>query len=115
MRVRDCVIFSVVYFIDNDSEDEDTSVTKPEKTAAESGEVAEDQEDSSMEAEDGEAEDEDEEGAGEDNADVSQEVEGVDSSSERDGRQTLAASMSSRSESKSYSSVTHKCEVRGLC
>lgn len=111
MRVSDIiVIFSVVYFIDNDSEDEDTSITKPEKKTTESGEVAEDQEDSSMEAED-----EDEDGAGEDNADDSQEVEGVDSSSERDGRQTLAASMSSRSESKSYSSVTHKCEVRGLC
>lgn len=39
-------------------------------------------------------------------------VGGVGVNSEGEGRQTDSGSMSSRSESKPYSSVTHKCEVR---
>lgn len=41
--------------------------------------------------------------------------EHVGVNSEGEGRQTDSGSMSSRSESKPYSSVTHKCEVRYLC
>lgn len=42
-------------------------------------------------------------------------VSGVGVNSDGEGRQTDSGSMSSRSESKPYSSVTHKCEVRYFC
>lgn len=42
-------------------------------------------------------------------------VDGVSLLSADEGRQTDSGSMSSRSESKPYSSVTHKCEVRCFC
>lgn len=74
-------------------------------------EVAGEQEDDSAETGDGEADDEE---AGDEDDEVGQEVGEVDSSSEGDGRQSQSASMSSRSESKPYSSVTHKCEVRNI-
>nr|XP_020468276.1 zinc finger and BTB domain-containing protein 17 isoform X2 [Monopterus albus] len=95
---------------DSDSDDEGKSKTNTEKKVAELAEVAEGQEDDSGETDDWEA---DEEGAGEEDGEVSQQVGGVDMSSESDGRQTQSASMSSRSESKPYSSVTHKCEDCG--
>ena len=81
----------------------------------EPAEEAGEQQDDCAETGDGEADDE--EGSGEEDDEVSEQVDGVDSGSERDGRQTQSASMSSRSESKPYSSVTHKCEVRNssLC
>lgn len=103
------------HLIDNDSEDEGTSKTKPEKKVAEPAEVAEEQEDDSGEIADGAADDEDD--GGDEDGEVSGQVGGVDSGSEREGRQNQSASMSSRSESKPYSSVTHKCEVRhtSLC
>uniref|UniRef100_A0A3P8SPL7 Zinc finger and BTB domain-containing protein 17 n=1 Tax=Amphiprion percula TaxID=161767 RepID=A0A3P8SPL7_AMPPE len=96
---------------DNDSEDEGPSKTKPKKKVAEPVAVAEGQEDDSVETGDGEADDE--EGLGEEDDEISHQVGGVSSSSEGDGRQAQSASMSSRSESKPYSSVTHKCEDCG--
>lgn len=54
----------------------------------------------------------DDEDAGEEEDRDSQETEGVDLSSEGEGTHT---SMSTRSESKPYSSVTHRCEVRYFC
>lgn len=70
--------------------------------------VPKEQDDDSGDTGDGEADDE--EGAGEEDGEVSQQAGGVDSSSER----AQSASMSSRSESKPYSSVTHECEVRNI-
>lgn len=57
----------------------------------------------------------DEEGPGKVDDDACEHVGGVGLSSEGEGRQTDSGSMSSRSESKPYSSVTHKCEVRYFC
>lgn len=110
---RQCVIFKslIVALVDNDSEDEGTSKTKAEEKAVEPEEVAGEQ--GEQEDDDGEADD-DEEEAGEDDSEVSQPEGGADSSSEGEGRQTASTSMSSRSESKPYSSVTHKCEVRNI-
>ncbi|XP_017266672.1 zinc finger and BTB domain-containing protein 17 [Kryptolebias marmoratus] len=88
---------------EDDSEDEGPSKMKKEKKAAEPEEVADEQEYDS-----GDADDEDV--LEEENVETSQEVDGAD---ERDEKQTQSASMSSRSESKSYSSVTHKCEDCG--
>eukprot|EP00064_Thunnus_orientalis_P017431 superscaffoldBa00003701_g17513 len=97
---------------DNDSEDEGTSKIKSKKKVAEAAEVARGEEDDPGELGDGEADDE--EAAAEEDGEGSQQGESVDSSSERDGRQTQSACMSSRSESKPYSSVTHKCEIGNL-
>lgn len=102
---------SFFVFIDNDSEDEGPSKANTEKKIAELAEVAEGQEDDSCEAVNGEADDED--GIEEEEDEISQQAEGGSSSSERDGK-AQSASMSSRSESKPYSSVTHKCEVRNI-
>lgn len=102
----------IVASVDNDSEDEGTSKTKAGKKATEPAEVAREQEEDSGEAGDGEDDDDEEEEAGEEDGEVSQQMGGVDWSSEGEGRQTSSASMSSRSESKPYSSVTHECEVR---
>uniref|UniRef100_A0A8C4EGA6 Zinc finger and BTB domain-containing protein 17 n=1 Tax=Dicentrarchus labrax TaxID=13489 RepID=A0A8C4EGA6_DICLA len=102
--------FCVVTLVDNDSEDEGTSRTKTGKKLAEPAEVAGEQEDDPEETGDGETADDDEEEAGEEDGEL---VDGVDSSSEGEGRQTQSASMSSRSESKPYSSVTHECEDCG--
>lgn len=109
---RKYVIFKsyVVAPIDNDSEDEGTSKTKAGMKGAEQ---AGEQEEDSGETGIGEA-DNDEDGAEEEDGEVSQEMEGVDPGSDADSRQTGSASMSSRSESKPYSSVTHKCEVRDI-
>lgn len=57
----------------------------------------------------------DEEGCGKVDGNSCEHVGGVSLSSEGEGRQTDSGSMSSRSESKPYSSVTHKCEVRCFC
>lgn len=100
----------IVILIDNDSEDEAPSKTKAEKTVIDSTEVSEGQEDDSGETGNEEADDKDEEG--DEDGEASQQEEGVDLSSEGDGKPGQSGSMSSRSESKSYSSVTHKCEVR---
>lgn len=90
---------------DNDSEDEGTLRTKDGKKGVELADVAGEQEEDSGETYIEEA-DNDEDGAGEEDDEVSQQVDG-------DSRQTASASMSSRSESKPYSSVTHKCEDCG--
>ncbi|XP_062282594.1 zinc finger and BTB domain-containing protein 17 [Scomber scombrus] len=96
---------------DNDSEDEGTSRVKTKQKAEEPAEDAGGEEADSREHSDGEADDE--EGAVEEDDEGSHQGDGVDSGSERDGRQTQSACMSSRSESKPYSSVTHKCEDCG--
>uniref|UniRef100_A0A8C2ZZ48 Zinc finger and BTB domain-containing protein 17 n=1 Tax=Cyclopterus lumpus TaxID=8103 RepID=A0A8C2ZZ48_CYCLU len=70
-----------------------------------SSSLASELEDDCEETGDGEADDE--EGSGE------EDDEEVNSGSELDCGQTLSASMSSRSESKPYSSVTHECEDCG--
>ncbi|XP_030590257.1 zinc finger and BTB domain-containing protein 17 isoform X2 [Archocentrus centrarchus] len=92
---------------DNDSEDEGPSQTKSSNKMAEPAGVAEGQEEDSGEIGDVEADDNDDDGVGEED---DEQMEGV---SERDGRQAQSASMSNRSESKPYSSVTHKCEDCG--
>lgn len=98
-------LFTVV-FADNNSEDEGTSVAKAVKT--EPAEVASEPEEKtgSMEADSDEADGEELDG------EDSQQAEDDDPSSKVEGRQM--ASMSTRSESKPYSSVTHKCEVRNI-
>lgn len=83
----------------NDGEDEGPSKVHKEKKATEPEEVAEGQEADAAEASDGEGVDEAED-------DMEQEGEG---DSEEDGGHILGSSMSNRSESKPYSSVTHKC------
>lgn len=98
---------STVVLADNDSEDEGPSTTQVRKKVEELTEVKGEQ----KEVGDGEA-DFDEEDVQEDDGEVSPQVEGLDLSSDGEGRQTPSASMSTRSESKPYSSVTHKCEVR---
>lgn len=119
LTVRHFQEFPVVVLADNDSEDEGTSRRKVRKKVAEPTEVAGEQEEGSGEMADGEADDDDdeeeeEEDAGEEDSEASQQAGGVDVSSEGEGRQTASASMSTRSESKPYSSVTHKCEVRHI-
>lgn len=81
---------------------------------AEPTEVAEEPEEGSGETDYVEADDDDEGGGEEESEDIEHEG-GVDFSSEGEGRQTASESMSTRSESKPYSSVTHKCEVRNIC
>ncbi|XP_061592650.1 zinc finger and BTB domain-containing protein 17 [Cololabis saira] len=85
---------------ENDSEDEGPSKTKVEKNVED---VSEDQETDPGETSDMDA---DEEG-------LDEEDEEADENDESDERQTQSGSMSSRSESKPYSSVTHKCEDCG--
>lgn len=97
---------------DIDSEDEGTSRKKTVKKVVDQAGVAEEQEDDAVEVVDGEG-DNDEEGTGEEDGEDTERVGGVDSGSEGEGRQTASTSMSSRSESKPYSSVTHKCEDCG--
>lgn len=97
--------FTVV-FADNNSEDEGASVAKAVKT--EPAEVASDPEEKTGGTEADSDEADGEELDGED----SQQAEDADPSSKAEGRQM--ASMSTRSESKPYSSVTHKCEVRNI-
>ncbi|XP_068997172.1 zinc finger and BTB domain-containing protein 17 isoform X2 [Embiotoca jacksoni] len=93
---------------DNDSEDEGpSSRTITEKQVAEPVHVAEEQDEDSVETGDGEADDEEDDVEEEDD-EFSLQAGGC---GDRDGRQ--AQSMSSRSESKPYSSVTHKCEDCG--
>lgn len=84
-------------------------------------------EDESIEVGDGEADDDedyvddddvdvdnddDEMGTGEEDAEAGQQVAGDGWSGEAEGRQAVSTSMSNRSESKPYSSVTHECGVR---
>lgn len=57
----------------------------------------------------------DEEGTGKVDNNTCEHVGGVGLISEEEGKQTDSGCMSSRSESKPYSSVTHKCEVRCFC
>ncbi|XP_047452776.1 zinc finger and BTB domain-containing protein 17 [Mugil cephalus] len=95
---------------DNDSEDEGPLKANTEKKIAELADETEGQEDDSCEAAHGEADDE--EGLEEEDDEISQQMEGGSSSSERDGK-AQSVSMSNRSESKPYSSVTHKCEDCG--
>ncbi|KAG7520449.1 hypothetical protein JOB18_029496 [Solea senegalensis] len=91
---------------DSNSEDEVTTKTKPQKKVVEPVDVDEGEEDDS-----GETDIED--GDGEEDGEDSQKSKEVDSSTEQDEKQTQSASMGSRSESKPYSSVTHKCEDCG--
>ncbi|KAL6120005.1 zbtb17 [Pungitius sinensis] len=91
---------------DNDSEEEAPSKRQTRKRAAE---LACEPDDDTEETREGEADDE--EGSAEEGDD--DDVEGVNSGSEREGGQNQSTSMSSRSESKLYSSVTHECEDCG--
>lgn len=105
-------MFHAVPYIDSDSEDEGTLKTKTEKNKVDPTEMTtgEDEQEALKE-------EDDEEVAEEEDFDVSQQMEmdGGELSSESSERQTLTASMSNRSESKPYSSVTHKCKVRSVC
>ncbi|XP_039903350.1 zinc finger and BTB domain-containing protein 17 [Simochromis diagramma] len=98
---------------DNDSEDEAPPQAKTDNKVAEPTGVAEGQEEHSLETGDVEVDDNDDNEDGEEDDEISQQMEGDSPSSERDGRQAQSACMSSRSESKPYSSVTHKCEDCG--
>lgn len=97
-----CCKHSLVIVPDNDAEDEGPSNANEEKKATEPEEGDDGQEADAVEASDGEEVDEAED-------DIEQEGEG---DSEEDGGHILGSSMSNRSESKPYSSVTHKCGVR---
>lgn len=114
LGIMSIYIFSVVALIDGDSEDEGTSKAKTKQKVEETAEVVGEEVSDSGEAIDGTADEEEEGAAAEEDGEGSPLGEGVDSSSERDGRQSQSACMSSRSESKPYSSVTHKCEVRNI-
>lgn len=103
--------FCIVVLAENDSEDEGPSTTQVRKKVVELTEAKGQQKEGSREVGDGEA-DFDEEDVQEEEGEVSPQLEGADLSSDGEGRQTPSASMSTRSESKPYSSVTHKCEVR---
>ncbi|KAM4563415.1 zinc finger and BTB domain-containing protein 17 isoform 2-T3 [Odontesthes bonariensis] len=109
---------------ENDSEDEDSSKAKTEKKVAETDEVSEGLEDDSGETCDLEAGEEEDDDDIDDDDDDDDDIDDIDDEddeinhqeedlSETDGRQTLSSSMSGRSESKPYSSVTHKCEDCG--
>lgn len=93
-------------FTDNDSDDESNS-KEDEKKHREPEEAQEKDDDNSEET--GEVDEEEEET--EEDSDASQQGDEGESSSDRDGRQNQSVSMCSRSESKPYSSMTHKCEV----
>ncbi|KAM9855466.1 zinc finger and BTB domain-containing protein 17 [Aulostomus maculatus] len=101
---------------DIDSDDEGTSgaITEKKKVVEPAG-MARGQEDDSGDNDDGEADGEaDEEAmAAEEDGDISQQSEDVESCGDRDERQPLSACVSGRSESKPYSSITHKCEDCG--
>nr|XP_015822464.2 zinc finger and BTB domain-containing protein 17 isoform X1 [Nothobranchius furzeri] len=88
---------------EGDSEDEGPSEVKRTRKVTEAEEVAEEQDYDSGEADE-------EEVVEDENTENSPEME---DDSERDGKQVQSLSASSRSESKSYSSVTHKCEDCG--
>lgn len=92
----------IIIFPENDLEDEGPSKGKKEKRAREDEEVADRQELHDGEASEGEEVEEAED-------DIELQGEG---DSEEDGRPSQASSMSNRTESKPYSSVTHKCGVR---
>ncbi|CAJ1055383.1 zinc finger and BTB domain-containing protein 17 [Xyrichtys novacula] len=96
---------------DHDSEDEGPSKKKTARKATEPTEVTEQEGNNPVETINVDADDE--EGAGEGDGEASSQAEGLDSGSEGDGTQTQSVSISSRSESKPYSSVTHKCEDCG--
>lgn len=96
---------------DNDSEDEGPSKKNTEKKVSEGAGVAEEQDDDSVDI--GERDADDEDGVEMENEEIGLQTEEDDSSEESDERLALSASMSSRSESKPYSSVTHKCEDCG--
>lgn len=98
-----CVI---VVFADNNSEDEGASVAKAVKTGLAEGASKPEEKMGGMEADGDEADGEELDG------EDSQQAEDGDPNSKVEGRQM--ASMSTRSESKPYSSVTHKCEVRNI-
>ncbi|XP_034552710.1 zinc finger and BTB domain-containing protein 17 [Notolabrus celidotus] len=101
---------------DNDAEDEGPSKRKTVKKAAEPAEVTaepEDNHEEPVEVDADDDEDDDEEEAGEEDGEAGDQTEEVDSSSEGEDRQNQSMSISSRSESKPYSSVTHKCEDCG--
>lgn len=93
-------------FADSNSEDEGTSVAKAVKTQPAEGASKPEEKMGGMGADSDEADGEELDG------EDSQQAEDVDPSSKVEGRQM--ASMSTRSESKPYSSVTHKCEVRNI-
>lgn len=90
-------------FIDNDS-DEGNSASKivNEEKEVEEGEMEEDEEEGGGE----EDEEEEEEDEGEDG-------QGTESGEER--KQLQSGAVTDRTESRSYGSVTHKCEVRTVC
>uniref|UniRef100_A0A8C6L7M9 Zinc finger and BTB domain containing 17 n=1 Tax=Nothobranchius furzeri TaxID=105023 RepID=A0A8C6L7M9_NOTFU len=95
--------FIFLFLLEGDSEDEGPSEVKRTRKVTEAEEVAEEQDYDSGEADE-------EEVVEDENTENSPEME---DDSERDGKQVQSLSASSRSESKSYSSVTHKCEDCG--
>uniref|UniRef100_A0A672YRF5 Zinc finger and BTB domain containing 17 n=1 Tax=Sphaeramia orbicularis TaxID=375764 RepID=A0A672YRF5_9TELE len=111
LQSNGCLFIRFICVLDNDSEDEVSSYTAGSKVV----ELTEGQDDDNADGSEETCgvEADDEEGVTEEDAEGVQQAEGSESSSDRDGRQSQSASMSSRSESKPYSSVTHKCEDCG--
>lgn len=110
----DCGNVSKVWVLciaDNDSEDEGATIKVRRKMTGvtEAAGQPEDYPEDTCNAAN------DEEGTGKADHNTCEHVGGVDLISEEESRQTDSGSMSSRSESKPYSSVTHKCEVRCFC
>lgn len=109
LRVSQVAVL-VLSIADNDSEDEDAAI-KVRRRMTGTAEAAGQAEDYPEETGNGA---DDEEGPGKVDNNTCEHVGGVGLISEEEGRQADSGSMSSRSESKPYSSVTHKCEVRGF-
>uniref|UniRef100_H2S5J3 Zinc finger and BTB domain containing 17 n=1 Tax=Takifugu rubripes TaxID=31033 RepID=H2S5J3_TAKRU len=93
----------------NDSEDEDVTIKVRRKVTR----VTEEAEDAENYPEESSNATDDEEGTVKVDNNACEHVGGGGVNSEGEGRQTDSGSMSSRSESKPYSSVTHKCEDCG--
>uniref|UniRef100_A0A674P3V5 Zinc finger and BTB domain containing 17 n=1 Tax=Takifugu rubripes TaxID=31033 RepID=A0A674P3V5_TAKRU len=94
---------------ENDSEDEDVTIKVRRKVTR----VTEEAEDAENYPEESSNATDDEEGTVKVDNNACEHVGGGGVNSEGEGRQTDSGSMSSRSESKPYSSVTHKCEDCG--
>uniref|UniRef100_A0A674MK85 Zinc finger and BTB domain containing 17 n=1 Tax=Takifugu rubripes TaxID=31033 RepID=A0A674MK85_TAKRU len=100
---------SVFCTTENDSEDEDVTIKVRRKVTR----VTEEAEDAENYPEESSNATDDEEGTVKVDNNACEHVGGGGVNSEGEGRQTDSGSMSSRSESKPYSSVTHKCEDCG--
>ncbi|KAF7649299.1 hypothetical protein LDENG_00143720 [Lucifuga dentata] len=102
---------------ENDSEDEGTLKAHTQHVKAETVEMAAGEEEEVMTAmtHEEEEEEDEEEVTEEEYDEVSQQMDmdGDEANAEEVGRQTQTSCMSSRSESKPYSSVTHKCKDCG--